>query len=270
MRLEDQTEFTKLLVGSMAVYDHKITAQIADLYFAALGPYTLDQVRDALSRHMQDQVGGKFYPKPADIIGQILSQKANDGRPGKDQAWSIALCSLDDNETVLLTPEILAALDSAKPLLAMRDKVAARMAFVEVYERLVARARGEGRPIQVTVSLGDDKVRRQIAIEDGLRRGMLSNSQAEPHLLRIAQETQPITQEGLAIAGLITGPSGMTNEERKRRLKEVRSQIGRGARAVLAEKTMAEALEKKADTDRRKAEVLEKLDELGSEMEIKK
>ena len=262
MRPEDQTEFTKLLVGSMAVYDHKITAQIAELYFAALGLYSLEQVREALSRHMQDQSAGKFYPKPADIIGQILDQRANDGRPGKDQAWSIALCSLDDKETVLLTPEILAALDTAKPLLEMRDKVAARMAFVEVYEKLVARARGEGRPVQVTISLGDDKTRRQLAIEDGLRRGMLTSAQAEPHLLRIAQETQPVTAEASAIVGLLTGPAAgkpTSKEERQQKLDELRRQIGAGARGIQAEKSMAEALAKRADTERRKQAVQDQI-----------
>lgn len=262
MRAEDQGDFTKLLVGAMAVYDHKITAQIAELYFAALGIYALEQVREGLSRHMQDQVAGKFYPKPADIIGQILGQKANDGRPGKDQAWSIALCSLDDNETVLLTPEILTALDTARPLLEMRDKVAARMAFIEVYEKLVARARSEGRPVQVTISLGDDKSRRQLAIEDGLRRGMLTSVQAEPHLIRIAQETQPITPDGSAIAGLLAAPEGskpLTNEERKLRLQEVRSQIGKGARNLQAEKSMAKAMEDRADTARRKQGVEDKI-----------
>lgn len=266
MRTEDQTEFTTMLVTAMAVYNHKITAQIAEVYFSALGLYSLARVRAALNLHMQDQAAGKFYPKPADIIAQIVGQASNDGRPGKDQAWSIALCSLDDNETVLLTPEILAALDTARPLLDMRDKVAARMAFVEVYEKLVARARGEGRPVQVTISLGDDKARRQIAIEDGLRRGMLTQDQAQPHLVRIAQETQPITSEGSAITGLLAGPVGMSNEERQRRLHEVRKQIGKGARGVQAEKSHAEAVADRQETDRRKTEAFNKIDELNAGM----
>lgn len=267
MRPEDRREFNTLLVTAMAVYERQITAALGDLFFAALGQYSMDQVRDAMARHLQDPVDGKFSPKPADLIRHIEGVKAADGRPGKDQAWSIALCSLDDNETVLLTPEILAALDTARPLLEMRDKVAARMAFVEVYEKLVARARGEGRPVQVTVSLGDDKGRRQLAIEDGLRRGMLTQAQAQPHLVRIAHETQPITADGSAIAGLLAAPEGskpLTNEERQMRLQEVRSQIGNGARVLLAEKTMAEAMARKADTDRRKAEALKKIDDLSA------
>lgn len=263
MRTEDRKEFNALLITAMAVYERQITAALGDLFFAALGKYSMDQVREAMAHHLQDPVDGKFSPKPADLIRQIEGVKAEDGRPGKDQAWSIALCSLDDDETVLLTPEILAALDTAKPLLEMRDKVAARMAFVEVYEKLVARARGEGRPVEVTISLGDDKARRQLAVEDGLRRGMLTSAQAEPHLLRIAQETQLITPDGSAIAGLLSGPAGskpMSKEDRQRRLEEVRSQIGKGARVLLAEKSMAEALGRKADTDRRKAEVLAKIE----------
>ena len=262
MQPEDRKEFNAMLVTAMAVYERQITGALADLFFAALGQYSMDQVRDGMARHLQDPADGKFSPKPADVIRQIQGAKAADGRPGKDSAWSIALSSLDDNETVVTTPEILAALESAKPLLAIRDKVAARMAFIEVYERLVSQARREGRPIDVIISLGDDKARRQIAIEDCLRSGMLTQEQARPHLLRIEQENQPASPEGSAIAGLIAGPAGskpMDNEERKRRLAEVRSQIGIGARGVQAEKSMAEALAQRADTDRRKQEILDKI-----------
>lgn len=153
------------------------------------------------------------------------------------------------------------------PLLAIRDKVAARLAFIEVYERMVSQARREGRPVEVIVSLGDDKARRQIAIEDGLRNGMLTKIQAEPHLLRISQENQAITPDGSAIAGLLAGHAGtkpMSNEERQRRLQEVRSQIGIGARGVQAEKSHAHAMADRQETERRKREVLDKIDNLSS------
>ncbi len=261
MQPEDRKEFNALLVTAMAVYERQITTSLADLYFAALGPYSLDQVRDGMARHLQDPADGKFSPKPADVIRQIQGVTADDRRPGKDQAWSIALCSLDDNDTVIVTPEILAARDVAKPLLDLRDKVAARMAFVEVYEKLVAQARREGRPIDVIVSLGDDKARRQFAIEDGLRAGLLTQEQARPHLLRIEQETQRISAEGSVIAGLIAGPAGATPEElrerNRERLQGIRNLVGPGARQLQAEKSMADALEKRADTQRRKDELFD-------------
>jgi len=255
MQPEDRKEFNALLVATMAVYERQITAALADIFFAAVRGYSLEQVRDGLSRHLQDPADGKYSPKPADVIRQILGARAEDHRPGKDQAWSIALTSLDESETVLTTPEILAALDAARPLLGIRDKVAARLAFVEVYERQVANARREGRPVEVVVSLGSDKDRRHIAIEQGLRTGMLTQAQAEPHLIRIGHETQPVTVEGSAIAGLLAAPQGVTTmatEERQRRLAEVRAQIGIGARGVQAERSMAEALERRAETERRK------------------
>lgn len=262
MRTEDKTEFTTLLVSAMAIYDKQITKPVADIFFNALGPYSLAQVRDGISRHLQDPADGKFSPKPADVIRQIQGVIADDRRPGKDQAWSIALCSLDDNETVMVTPEILAARDVAKPLLELRDKVAARMAFVEVYEKLVAQARREGRAIDVIVSLGGDKDRRQFAIEDGLRAGLLTQDQAAPHLLRIEQETQPVSADGSALAGLLAAPAGskpLDDAENQERWRALRRGLGSGAREVQAEKSMAEALEKRQDTERRKREAEDKI-----------
>lgn len=262
MQPEDRKEFNALLITAMAVYERQITSALGDLYFAALGQYTLQQVREGMARHLQDPADGKFSPKPADVIRQIQGAvAASDRRPGKDIAWSIALRSLDDAETVVTTEEILAALEMARPLLAIRDKVAARQAFIEAYEKQVDMARRMGRPISVIVSLGDDKGRRAHAVEEGLRAGLLTQEQASPHLVRIGQETQPISEEGSAIAGLLAGPAGKptSNEERQRKLQEVRRQIGIGARGVQAEKSMAEALERRADTERRKQAVADKI-----------
>lgn len=255
MRTEDKTEFTTLLVSAMAIYDKQITKPVADLFFAALGAYSMDQVRDGLSRHLQDPADGKFSPKPADVIRQIQSVAASDGRPGKDEAWSIALRSLNESDTVLVTEEILTALTAAYPLLQLRDKVAARLAFVEAYERQIAMVRrGQGSAAKWIVSLGDDKSRRAQAIDDGIRSGRLTNEQAEPHLVRIGQETQRISAEGSAIAGLLAGPAGATPEQLRERWRGVRELItDRGD--VLAEKSHRKAMSLRRDTERRKQAV---------------
>lgn len=271
MRIEDRHEFNTLLITAMAVYERQITAALGDLFFAALGQYTMDQVREGIARHLQDPAEGKFSPKPADVIRQIQNVLATDGRPGKDEAWSIALKSLDELDTVLVTEEILAALAVAQPLLDMRDKVAARLAFVEAYERQVALSRrGNGKPAKWIVSLGDDKGRRAHAVEEGLRLGRLTEEQAQPHLVRIGQETQRISAEGSAIAGLLAGPEGfrpMTtaafNEHCRQKWQQVRELV-KAPGDVLAEKSMAEAIEVRMETERRKAEVLDKIDNLSS------
>lgn len=262
MRPEDRKEFNVLLVTAMAVYERQITSALGDLFFAALGAYSMDQVREGMARHLQDPVDGKFSPKPADVIRQIQNVLATDGRPGKDEAWSIALTSLDELDTVLLTEEILAALAVARPLLELRDKVAARLAFVEAYERHVSMARrGKGQATKWIVSLGEDKSRRMHALAEGVRLGRLTQDQAQPHLLRISQETQPISAEGSAIAGLLAGPAGglpLTKDELRERWKCVR-QLVTNPGDVLAEKSMAEALAKRADTERRKQAVQEQI-----------
>lgn len=269
MRPEDRKEFNNLLITAMAVYERQITSALGDLFFAALGVYSIDQVREGVARHIQDPVEGKFSPKPADIIRQINNVISNDGRPGKDEAWSIALSSQDEQDTVLITEEILAALAVAQPLLDMRDKVAARLAFVEAYERQVALSRrGTGKPAKWIVSLGDDKNRRAHAVQEGLRSGRLTLDQGESHLARIGQENQPIAPDASVIAGLLAGPKTkepLTPEQLRERWQQVRTLVtDRGD--VLAEKSMGRAMARKADTDRRKAEALNKIDELNAGM----
>lgn len=256
MRAEDKGEFSVMLIDAMAVYERQVTRGVADMYFNALAMYSLDQVRDGLSKHMQDSEDGKFSPKPADIIRQIAGSKADDGRPGRDEAWSIALCSQDESDTVLITEEILAALSVAQPLLEIRDKVAARLAFVEAYEKQLAQARRAAKPVNWIVSLGDDKGRRAHALQEGVRLGRLTQDQAEPHLLRIAQETQPVAKEGLAIAGLLAGPAPkepLSQEELRERWKQVRGIVA-GAQDRSDEEKHARARAAHQDMqDRRKA-----------------
>jgi hypothetical protein len=52
------------------------------MWFLALQRYELEQIRDALSRHVADPVSGQYPPRPADIVRQI------DGSP--DTAASLA------------------------------------------------------------------------------------------------------------------------------------------------------------------------------------
>ncbi len=261
MRIEDRHEFNTLLITAMAVYERQITAALGDLFFAALGAYSLDQVRDGIARYLQDPADGKFSPKPADVIRQIQNVRSHDGRPGKDEAWSIALCSLDETDTVLLTEEILTALAVAQPLLDMRDKVAARMAFIEVYERQVSMVRrGPWQSAKWIISLGTDKGRRIHAVEEGVRLGRLTQAQADPHLERIGQETQRISAEGSAIAGLLVGPAGATTEQLREKWNDIRKLVGPGPREAQARKSYSDALERRADTQRRKDEFEEIFD----------
>lgn len=232
MRPDDKGQFTKLLAATMDVYGRQITSSFVDVFFSALTPYPLEIVREALNRHIQDPEAGRFAPKPADLIRQVVSAKASDGRPGRDEAWAIAQKSADNDETVVTSEEILEAFDIARPLLEdLGDKVAARMAFVEAYDRIVSDKRAAGIKFEWFVSLGDNKERRAPAIRAAQEAGLLSAPRA---IALIEANTEvPMTSAGLAIAGLLAAPDGKATtlkpEEMRQKWKDLKSQIGRKA-----------------------------------------
>ncbi|MCW2272401.1 hypothetical protein [Pseudomonas sp. JUb96] len=177
--------------------------------------YPVSTVRAAL-KACRLEVKGKLAM--ADILQRV---QAADGRPGKDEAWSIALTASDEGETVVMTAEVQQALAAAQPVLALGDKVGARMAFMGAYERLVARARAEAIPTAWSVSLGFDPVRRVTAIESAVRMQLITQESGTKYLadLRIA----PITTDGQAIAGLLTGATVQASPKLREKLAEVRS-----------------------------------------------
>lgn len=177
--------------------------------------YPVAAVRAAL-KSCRLEVKGKLAM--ADILQRV---QAADGRPGKDEAWSIALTASDESETVVMTAEIQQAIAAAQPVLSLGDKVGARMAFMSAYERLVARARSDAVPATWNVSLGFDPVRRVTAIESAVRMQLITHQSGAKYLadLRIAS----ITADGQAIAGLLTGATVQASPKLREKLAEVRS-----------------------------------------------
>ncbi|UVL26795.1 hypothetical protein [Pseudomonas donghuensis] len=176
--------------------------------------YPVATVRAAL-KACRLEVKGKLAM--ADILQRV---QAADGRPGKDEAWSIALTASDESETVVMTAEIQQAMAAAQPVLVLGDKVGARMAFISAYERLVTLARAEAQPAKWSVSLGFDPVRRVTAIESAVRMQLITHESGTKYLadLRIA----PITEDGQAIAGLLTGTTVQASPKLREKLAEVR------------------------------------------------
>ena len=178
MRREDFDEFAELLddiydlIGSGT--NKVISGGSKSVFFNAMAPYSLETVRVALAAHCVDKVRGRFTPKPADIIEQIEASAANDGRPGGEEAWAIALQSQDENNTVIWTDEIAEAYRICRPVLESSGAISARKSFLEVYSREVAQARAEWRPAQWSISLGWDKTRHTAVMEKAVTAGLLA------------------------------------------------------------------------------------------------
>lgn len=169
-----------------------------------------------------------------------------DGRPGSDEAWAIALASLDEAETVVWTDEMAQAFEIARPVLEARDKVGARVAFRDAYERLVRDARGAGITSRWIVSLGHDELRRAAALQGAVTAGRLSTDTAMRYLPAVRTES-PV------VAALIGGQPQALLEHKDLALSE-RERNRRGLAALRAH---LDLLEREAEErDRRHQEAM--------------
>lgn len=105
----------------------------------------------------------------ADIIARI-----DDGRPGPQEAW--AMLPRSEEVSAVITSEMLEAYSVAYPLMA--DPIAARVAFLEKYTKLLGDARANRRPVEWVPSLGHDKVGREAALREAVDRGRITAPQA--------------------------------------------------------------------------------------------
>ncbi|MEE4683620.1 hypothetical protein V2K59_02080 [Pseudomonas alliivorans] len=159
--------------------------------------YSVPVVKAAL-KACRFEVKGKLAM--ADILERVQS---SDGRPGKDEAWGIAMTTNDEFETVVLTDEIQLALAAAKPVLNAGDQIGARMAFMSAYERFVRLARDQVKSVNWHVSIGFDANRRVEAITSAVQMQRIPQERGQLYLADL--NVVPITKDGQAIAGLLTG-----------------------------------------------------------------
>ncbi len=182
MHDREKREFMELMHATAAYYDRKLLPAVIATYWAGLADLSLEAVRAALNAHAQDPQAGQFMPRIADIRRQIELRR-DDGHPGPDEAWSIALPARDESASVVWTSLIHAAFEQvAKPLLDEGDKIAARRAFIERYEHDLAAARRRGELAVWEPSLGTDRDGREAVVRRAIEAGRLRADHA-PALL---------------------------------------------------------------------------------------
>lgn len=205
------------IVATAETLGHTISANAAEMMADDLAGYEPDDIGNAL-RACRLELTSKLTL--AAILQRIQSA---DGRPEANEAWAIALQSFDEVQTVLLTTEIQQAVAAASPVMAAKDKIGARMAFIAAYERLVTEARRTAQPVIWSLSLGYSQELRSIAIQDGVRLGRITQECASA---LITQHSIPaITQDGQAIAGLLTGTGPAPSPDLRAKWQAVRNDI---------------------------------------------
>lgn len=170
----DYTEFSTLLdgvAGLLSRGSYTPSATNTALYFRALQAHDIDTIRAAFDAHVRDTSRGRFVPTPADVLAQIEAM-THDGRPGVEEAW--AMIPTGEDQTVVWTAEMAEAFNAAAPLINAGDRIAARMTFKEVYERLLSQAKRTGKPVVWLASLGSDVEKRKRALTTAIEAGLLS------------------------------------------------------------------------------------------------
>jgi len=204
------------LFATAEVMGQQLTQAAALLMVEDLRGYT-EPVLTAALRSCRIE-GGRL------TVASIMKHaQSADGRPGKDEAWAIAMTTNDEFETVVLTDEIQLALAAAKPVLDGGDKIGARMAFIDAYQRFVSQAREDAKPVNWHVSVGFDANRRIQAVTKAMELKRIPCEHAQKYLADLSVE--PITEDGRAIAGLLTGTVTRPEPALRQKLELVKSSM---------------------------------------------
>lgn len=106
-----------------------------------------------------------------DIMAQI---ERLDGRPSADEAFGIAIQTMDEKMTFVWNDEISEAWSVAAALMDAIDRFSAGRAFKEKYDRIVSDNRAAGIPVRWTATLGYDSGSRQLVLQQAIDDGRLS------------------------------------------------------------------------------------------------
>lgn len=170
-----------------------------DMWWQALGHFPDGVILKAAHSHVMTS---RFKPQLADIVAACMAQL--DGSwMGADEAW--ALMPKSEGESAMLTNEIAEAMAAATPLLEAGDRNAARMAFRASYERLVGKAKIEGRSPKFFPSFGADATGRVTMLASAVQKGQLTLDAATAALPEHAPDL--VRMLGVKNHPLLAGPS---------------------------------------------------------------
>ncbi len=207
----EQEKIAGMIHATAEVLGHEIKPAAAAMMACDLSGYQTGAVVEALARCRRELTGRLAL---AHIIERIQTA---DGRPTANEAWALALKSMDEADTVILNDEIAESLNFARDIFLSGDEIGARMAFRDSYERISKQARAEGKPVKWWPSLGHDPQRRDAAIEQAVVTGLLPRS----HMDALPSPGKS------CFAGLIENAShGVSEDEADSRIAALKSLLG--------------------------------------------
>lgn len=220
MQPTDETAFTEIIARTWRFYDKTPSGETIASWFELLKAFPLEAIARAFRQHLTDPKAGPYLPKPADVTRHLPMTVLNNGHPGPDEAWGLLLRLVtDERETGVLTDEMRTGWATCQPILDLGDEVGARMAFIDVYRRLVAEARQTGQMAHWTPTLGTDPTLRIQRLQEAVAARRISVDHAHSLL------PGPTPTSLDAVAGLLEGPEAswqdITTSQRLRAMAEL-------------------------------------------------
>lgn len=179
MTQSEYDRFAELIAAEADVHRAPLSPGSLRVYWSALRDMSLDQVAQALLAHERNPDRGQYMPTPADIRREYLSS-VDDGRPGPEEAWGIAVRLMSQEATVVVTDDIMCAWDVARPICEIGDRIGGRKAFLEKYQSLATH--GPVGRVRWWPSLGHDPAGREAAIAEAVHLGRLRAEDAARYL----------------------------------------------------------------------------------------
>ena len=162
-------------------------AVTAELTGSTLSEVAMTAMVEHLSAYETEAVLAALHRCQLELRGALtlgaIVDRLDDGHPGPETAWAM-VGALREEDSVVWTDEIAQAFGVARPILA--DHVAARLAFLETYRRLLGEARAARRGPAWWASLGEDMAGRVDALTRAVEKQQLFACEARrmlpPHV----------------------------------------------------------------------------------------
>lgn len=202
----------KFLMDDAEYYGQQINAAQLKMWVEDLSDLTPEEVLRGIRQNQKDETRN-FPSKPAQIRSAVYNF------PSSEEAW--ALIRHDEESSFVWCHEIAEAYAEVRHLVTGGDKISARMAFKDSYEKKIALAKNLKKRPQWFASLGSSKIGRDEALLDAIQKGRLSETAALSYseTLQIShvksnQQLVVNAQEALQL----THNQEMSEEERQRNL----------------------------------------------------
>ena len=156
--------FARVMHRFGEIFNTTVTAEKIEAYWAVLQGIEFDEFKRISAELAKER---EFFPVPKNFIDKLPSDETQ--HVGADEAWAIAVKTLDERETVIATDEIMQALEAARPVMELGDEVGARMAFRGAYGSLTKAGK-----LKWFISSGTDAALRHQRVAEAVTMGRIA------------------------------------------------------------------------------------------------